>query len=58
MVHTGALRKTAEEELMKRAREGIEEGDAEFSVLVGFSGFISGYRYYNLNSLFLSYCLA
>ena len=33
-MHTGALRKSAEEELMKRAREGIEEGDAEFSVLV------------------------
>ncbi|VDK25450.1 unnamed protein product [Taenia asiatica] len=33
VMHTGALRKTAEEELMKRAREGVEEGDAEFSVL-------------------------
>lgn len=33
-MHTGALRKTAEEELVKRAREGVEEGDAEFSVLV------------------------
>ncbi|CDS40172.1 Cactin protein cactus binding domain C terminal [Echinococcus multilocularis] len=33
VMHTGALRKTAEEELVKRAREGVEEGDAEFSVL-------------------------
>lgn len=34
VMHTGTLRKSAEEELMKRAREGVEEGDAEFSVLV------------------------
>ncbi len=34
ILHTGALRKTKEEELMKRAREGAEDGDAEFSVVV------------------------
>ncbi|VUZ48559.1 unnamed protein product [Hymenolepis diminuta] len=34
VMHNGELRKSTEEELMKRAREGLEEGDAEFSVMV------------------------
>ncbi|VUZ48558.1 unnamed protein product [Hymenolepis diminuta] len=33
VMHNGELRKSTEEELMKRAREGLEEGDAEFSVM-------------------------
>ncbi|KAL7062389.1 hypothetical protein AAHC03_0566 [Spirometra sp. Aus1] len=32
--HTGALRRSAEEEMLKRARAGIEEGDSEFSLQV------------------------
>ncbi|VDN97525.1 unnamed protein product [Rodentolepis nana] len=33
VMHNGELRKSTEDELMKRAREGLEEGDAEFSVM-------------------------